>query len=133
MLAVRLPRSTFRHWRVWYLALSLLVVQGLGVHFHAFADHESLHGHGHEIELHLGDVPGSSDHDDVLGESGFAKQAILKIKSPQANSLALAVVITGFMLAGLALAGHVPWRPGRLFSPTPGGDVYTPPLRAPPL
>jgi hypothetical protein len=134
MFMARLLHSTRRRPLLWYLALSLLVVQGLKVHFHTFADHEPLHGHGHEIELHLGDVPSNSGHDDdVVGEDGFAKHAVLKLKNTQSDSLALAVVFTAFMLFGLALAGRAPWRPGRIFLPATGSDVRTPPLRAPPL
>jgi hypothetical protein len=119
---------------VWCLALSLLVVQGLGVHFHTFADHEPLHGHDHAVELHVGGMPADSGHnDDVVGEAGFSKYAVLKLKNAQADGLVLAVVFTAFILFGLALVGRAPWRPGRLFCPTPGGDVRTPPLRAPPL
>ena len=130
----RLFRSSHRRSLVWYLALSLLVVQGLKVHFHTFADHEPLHGHSHAIELHVGDVPTNSGHDDdTAGETGFAKYAVLKLKNTQADSLALAVVFATFILLGLAFAGRAPWWPGRLVCPTPGGDVRTPPLRAPPL
>jgi hypothetical protein len=134
MSRARLFRSSSRRSLVWYLALSLLVVQGLKVHFHTFADHGPLHGHGHAIELHVGDVPTNSGHDDeAVGEAGFARYAVLKLKNAQADSLALVVVFTAFLLLGLALAGRAPWRPGRLFYPVPGGDVRIPPLRAPPL
>jgi hypothetical protein len=119
---------------VWCLALSLLVVQGFKVHFHTFADHEPLHGHGHAIELHVGSMPTDSGHDDhAAGDAGFSKFAILKLKNAQADSLALAVVFTALTLFGLALAGRAPWRPRRIFLPATGGDVRTPPLRAPPL
>src|SRR3990170_2818904 len=134
MFEARLFRFSRRRPLVWGLALSLLVVQGLRVHFHTFADHEPLHGHGHAVELHVGGMPADFGHnDDVVGEAGFAKYAVLKLKNAQADSLALAVVFTAFMLFGLALAGRPPWRPGRLSRPTPGGDVRIPPLRAPPL
>lgn len=127
-------RSSRRLPLAWYLALSLLAVQVLKVHFHTYADHEPLHGHSHAVELHVGGTPTDSGHDDdAVGAAGFAKYAVLKLKNAQTDSLALAVVFTAFMLFGLALAGRVPWRPGRLFCPAPGGDVRTPPLRAPPL
>lgn len=132
MFRARLFRSSHRRSLVWCLALSLLVVQGLKVHFHTFAGHEPLHGHGHAIELHVGDVPTDSGHDDhAVDEAGFAKYVALKLTNAQADSLALAVAFTAFILLGLA--GRAPWRPGRLPCPTPGGDVRTPPLRAPPL
>lgn len=134
MFGARLFRSSHRRSLVWCLALSLLVVQGLKVHFHAFADHEPLHGHSHEIELHFGDVPSNFGHDgDVVDEDGFAKHAVLSLKNARPDSPALAVAFTVLVLFGLALAGRTPWRPGRLVCPTPGGDVRTPPLRAPPL
>ncbi len=117
---------------VWCLALSLLVVQGLKVHFHTFADHEPLHGHGHAVELHVGGVPTDSGHDDeVAGEVGFSKYVVLMFKTAPVDSLTVAVSV--FILLGLALMGRAPWRPGRLFRPALGGDVRTPPLRAPPL
>jgi len=132
MFGVRLFRSSQRRALVWCLALSLLVVQGLKVHVHTFADHEPLHGHGHAVELHVGGMPTDSGHDDpAASDAGFSKFAILKIKNAQADSLAVA--FAAFILLGLAFAGRAPWRPGRLFSPTLRGDVQTPPLRAPPL
>lgn len=134
MFRVRLLHSSRRRPLVWCLALSLLVVQGLKVHFHTYAGHELLYGHGHAIELHVGNIPSNSGHDDdVAGEAGFAKYAVLKLKNAEADSLALAVVFAVFMLFGFALASRGPWRAGRLFCPAPGGDVRTPPLRGPPL
>ena len=134
MFGVRLFRSPRRRSLVWCLALSLLVMQGLKVHFHTFADHEPLHGHGHAIELHVGGMPSDSGHDDhAASDAGFSKFVILKSKAAHADGFALAVVFTAFMLLGLALAGRAPWRPGRIFLPATGGDVRTPPLRAPPL
>lgn len=134
MFMARQLHSTRRHPLLWYLVLSLLVMQGLKVHFHTFADHEPLHGHGHEIELHVGGMPSDSGHDDhAASDAGFFKFAILKIKTAHADGLVLAVVFTAFMLFGLALAGRAPWRPGRIFLPASGGDARTPPLRAPPL
>lgn len=132
MFRARRIQSPARRSLVWYLALSLLVVQGLKVHFHTFAGHEHLHGHGHEIELHVGGVTTDSGHDDVVGEAGFSKYAVLKLKNAQTDNLALPVVAVVLILFGFTLMGHAPWRPGRDFRPAPGGDVRTPPLRAPP-
>lgn len=131
MFGSRLFRSSSRTSLVWYLALSLFVVQGLKVHFHTFSGHEQLHGHGHEIELHIGGGTTDSGHDDV-GESGFSKYAVLKLKNAQTDNLALPVIAAVLMLFGFVLTGHAPWRPGRLFRPATGGDVRIPPLRAPP-
>jgi len=134
MSGVRLLRFPRYLPLAWYLVLSLLAVQGLKVHFHTFADHEPLYGHDHAVELHVADVSTDSGHDDdIVGETGFAKYAVLKLKNAPADSLALAVVFAAFMSFGLALAGRVPWRPKRLLRPTSGGDVRTPPLRAPPF
>jgi hypothetical protein len=132
MFAARLFQSSRRPPLVWWLVLSLLVVQGLRVHFHTFADHEPLHGHGHAVELHVGGLPADSGHDDdVAGETGFAKYAVFKVKSAQDNDLAV-IVAAILTWSGLAFAGHIPWRPARLLRPIPGGDARTPPPRAPP-
>lgn len=133
MFGVRLFQSSYRHPLVWCLVLSLLVVQGLKIHFHAFSSHEPLHGHGHAVELHVGGMPTDSGHDDhAAGDAGLAKYAILKAKTVQADDLALPVTILVMMLFGLALASRTPWRPVRIIRPAPGGDVRTPPPRAPP-
>lgn len=133
MFGVRLFRPSHRHSLVWCLALSLLVVQGLKVHFHTFANHEPLHDHGHAVELHVGIMPTDSGHDDhAASDAGFSKFVILKVKTLQADDLAFPVTVLVMMLFGLALAGRAPWRPGRIFRPAPGGGVRTPPPRAPP-
>jgi hypothetical protein len=129
MLGASLFRFPHRRSLVWCIALSLLVVQGLRVHFHTFADHEPAHGHSHVVELHVGGIPTDSGHDDPASEAVLAKFAILKLKQAHADGfvLPLAVVVLLF-----AFTSQRPWRPARFVRPTPGGDVRTPPLRAPP-
>jgi hypothetical protein len=131
MFSASLFRSSHRSPLVWCLVLSLLVVQALRIHFHAFTDHQALHDHGHAVELHVDGIPTDSGHD-PNDEIGLGKLAILKIKSAHADSLALPVA-AALLLFALALAARVPWRPGRLFPPAPGDHVRTPPLRAPPV
>lgn len=131
MFCARLLRSSRCRPLVWFIVLSLLVMQGLRVHFHTFTGHEALHDHGHAVELHVGGLPTDSGHD-ATDEIGLAKLAILKIKTAHAGSVVLPVVAV-LLLVALALTGRVPWRPGRFFHPAPGGHVRTPPLRAPPV
>jgi hypothetical protein len=131
MFRANLFRSPRRRPLLWLVALSLVVVQGLGVHFHTFADHEPLHDHDHAVELHIGSLSTESGHDSPDKEIGLAQYAILKVKMAHTDGFVLPVVATLFFF-GLAPAGRAPWRPGRLFRPSPGSDVRTPPLRAPP-
>lgn len=130
MFGARLIRSSRCRPLVWFIVLSLLVVQGLRVHFHTFTDHEALHAHDHAVELHVGGMPTDSGHD-PNDEMGLAKLAILKLKTAHADAFLLPVAAV-LLLFALTLTARVPWRPGRLFHPTPGGHVRTPPLRAPP-
>lgn len=132
MFTARLFRSSRRHPLIWCLVLTLLFVQGLRVHFHTFADHESLHGHSHAPELHVGGMVAHSGHDDPDSEIVLDKFSLLKLKRVHADATVL-VLAAALPLFILVLAGHVLWRPGRFRHPSPGGHVRTPPLRAPPL
>jgi hypothetical protein len=132
MFGAHLFRSSHRRSLVWCLALSLLVVQGLRVHFHTFADHEPLHGHEHTVELHVGGAATDSGHDDPDSETALDKFSLLKLKRVHTDATALALV-AALPLLILVLMGRGFRPPGRLRHPAPGGDVRTPPLRAPPL
>lgn len=129
MLGASLFRRSHRLLWVGYFVLSFLVVQGLRVHFHTFGDHEPLHGHSHAIELHVGGVPADSGHDDPASETDLAKFTFLKFNQTYADGAILP--LTAVVLI-IALTGSAPWRPARFARPTPGGDIRTPPLRAPP-
>lgn len=117
---------------MWCLVLALLMVQGLRVHFHTFADHEPLHGHDHAFELHVGGMAADSGHDDPDSETALDKFALLKLKRLHTDATALALV-AALPLLILVLVGHGLRPPGRLRHPSPGSHVHTPPLRAPPL
>lgn len=130
MLRACLRRPSYRLLLVGYLAFSLLLLQGLRVHFHTFADHESSHGHQHAAELHIGVASTGSGHDDPASELGLAKFTLLKFKQVQADIVAVPDIFIAFPLAYTARA---PWRPAHHYPPSPGGDVRTPPLRAPPV
>lgn len=131
---VDIRRFLFSHRRplMWCLVLSLLVVQGLRVHFHNFADHEPLHGHDHAFELHVSGMAADSGHDDPDSETALDKFALLKLKRVHMDD-AVPVPTAAPSLFLLVLAGHPVRGPGRLFPPPSGGDVRTPPLRAPPV
>ncbi|MDH4133245.1 MAG: hypothetical protein OEV31_00510 [Gammaproteobacteria bacterium] len=129
MYAIPLTRSTLRL-LAWFVVLAFLVVQGFQTHFHTFAGHDSDHGHGHEIELHVSGVPTDSGHDEPDGKADVVTFAILKkIGKSQAGDMYLPLAV---LLLFVAIPGVAPWRPARFASPAPGGDVRTPPLRGPP-
>ena len=117
-----------------YVALSLLAVQALKIHFHSVADHGPLHGHDRVMELHAGALPAESGHDhDATGEeTGPARFAIVKHKPASGGGLDLPLAIAPLMFLGFVRSHRHPWRPENRFRPASGNDVHTPPLRAPP-
>lgn len=132
MFATHWFRSSRRRPLIGCIVLALLIVQGLRVHFHTFAGHEPLHGHGHAFELHVGGMAADSGHDDPDSETALDKFALLKLKRVHMDD-AVPVLAAALSLFLLVLAGHPVRRPGRLFHPSSDGHVRTPPLRAPPL
>jgi len=129
MFTTRLLRRSSRLLVVGYFVLALLLVQGLRVHFHAFADHEPVQGHSHAVELHVSGVPTDSGHDDPAGETDFARFALHKLKQGYADSVVLPLVVSVLIVA---LTGPALWWPARFARPTTRGDIRTPPQRAPP-
>lgn len=129
MPAARLTRSALRNPLLLSVAFSLLMVQGLRVHFHSFADHDPLHNHSHAVELHVGGVPADPGHDDPDSEFGVATFAMLKIKTTQADAAPLAPVLTRLSLLPASRSARPPVA---LAPPFAQAKVQTPPLRAPP-
>lgn len=132
MFVTRLFRPSRHRPAIWCLVLALLIVQGLRVHFHTFADHEPLHGHDHAFELHVGGMAADSGHDEPDSETALDKFALLKLKRVHTDAVAVALV-AALPLSMLVLVGRGFRPPGRLRHPSPGSHVRTPPLRAPPL
>ena len=132
MFAARLIRPAHRLLWVGCLVLSFLVVQGLRVHFHTFADHEPEHGHSHShaVELHVGGAPTDSGHDEPGSEVGLTQFTILKLKQVHADGVVLPLAVVALIFV---FTGPGPWRRARFTRPKPGGDARTPPLRAPPV
>jgi hypothetical protein len=128
----RAPRHRFL--LTLYVALSLLAVQALKIHFHTVEDHGAHHAHGHVMELHAGALSTDSDHDhDATGEeTAAARFAILKNKTAPGDGLDLPLAAAPLLFFGLVAPRRSRRRTPVSRPPGHGNDAITPPLRAPP-
>ncbi len=135
MLGTRAIRSSRRQFLVTvYVALSLLAVQALKIHYHSASDHGPLHEHGHAVELHAGALPSEADHDHGITdeETGPAKFTILKHKPASGDDIDFPLAGVALLFFGLVRSRRHPWQPDSLARPASGNDARTPPPRAPP-
>jgi hypothetical protein len=113
-----------------YLALSVVFVQGVRLHLHAYAHAPIEAKHVHQEQVHS-DYSTSDEHADEMVEIDLTSQSILKKLSLGSLVIALLAVMIVLLSRGSNQCGV--WRPNRRTLFTPWRGCQPPPLRAPPV
>ena len=116
---------------MFYLAVSVVFVQGARLHVHVY-DHDPVTSdHAHQEQVHFYYEASEAGHSDEVAEIDLSQQGLLKFPSFGSLVIALFVVVLG-VLSSLLLS-RVPCSPDRRAPLASWLFRLRPPLRAPPL